>query len=345
MADTLPTIGPDISASTIKKWMSGFTDQLFNNNPVIRALKSTSKTQKGLPPQSRAYRTLDGGEYIRDTALINETDAAEWIIGDDTHDPSFEEVLKPVQWPWAMIVKTCGITDYDRSRNSGASKMVDMWQARIYEATENMMKELETRMLGKTETGLTGVSGYKKINGLASLTPEDPTSGVVGGLDRVTWTQWRNEYVTTCGSVGGATAGPANRAKLVNQWATCFTNGHGVRWDLMLAGLTAWVAWENYLSGTGQVLFQKADDPDWGFPVLRFMGAPLLPSSRVAAADQIYGLVTKFLVFAVNSQMDMEVEDVGGGTGQWIKVRKISHMCQFFARKFNVMGVSADWSA
>jgi hypothetical protein len=145
--------------------------------------------------------------------------------------------------------------------------------------------------------------------------------------------------------VADATNGLADRAKLVTQWSTCFTNGHGTRWDLMIAGLTAWVAWENYLSSTGQVLFQKKDDPDWGFPVLRFMGAPLLPSSRVAVADQIYGLVTKFMVYAVNSNMNMVVEDVGGGTGQWIKVRKLAHMCQFFMRKFNVMGVTADWSA
>lgn len=336
MANTLPTHGADISASTISKWLAGFVDQLYTKNPVLNALKKTASTQKGLPQQKRAYRELDGGDYIHDTALINESNDCQWITGDEEFDPSGNEPLLPVQWPWAMIVKTAMITDFDRARNAGREKMVDMWQARVYEATQNMLKEIETRML--SASGLTGVSGYGKINGLGLLIPESPSTGVIGGIDRALHSEWQPEATTSCGAVA------SYYSKLSTQWVTCFTNGMSDRWDLILMGLTAWPAWEAFLQSKGQTQFQDKSDPDWGFPTLHYMGAPIIPSARLAVADQVYGLVTKDLFFAVNKNMNMVVEDVGGGPGQWIKVRKLSHMCQFGARAFRNMGVTADWA-
>ena len=332
-----PTSGVSMVDSTINKWMSGYTDQLFKPNVFITMCKRAAKTQKGLPPAMRAYRELSGGDHIQDTALIRSYASTVWTNSSDPNPVTEQEVLLKVQWPWTLGRQSAMISDFDDMRNNGPEAMVDAWQARLYAAGEQLSRDLEERFCSSTGY-LTGVSSEIGPNSLEGLIAEAPTADTVGGISRATYSAWRNYYVTSCGAFA------TYIAKLNTAYWTCKTRDpKKIGWDFLLAGLTTMAAIEGYIQGKGQVQFIAKDDPDFGFGMIHYKGAPIVPSPDCNTSS-LYGLNSHSWVYAVNTRYNMKVTSVEAGPDVDAKIKKIQHGCQLFPRSMREQAVMADWS-
>jgi hypothetical protein len=88
-----------------------------------------------------------------------------------------------VTYNWSRIAGTVIISDQEEDENRGSSEIFKLMKAKV-NVLEESIKE-------KFSEYLYGAGAGSDPNGLANLIPDDPTSGSLGGISRVTEAQWR----------------------------------------------------------------------------------------------------------------------------------------------------------
>ncbi|MGD9715238.1 MAG: phage major capsid protein, partial [Thermomicrobiales bacterium] len=88
-----------------------------------------------------------------------------------------------IRYGWSRVAGTVIVSDQEQDENTGAEAIFKILTEKM-NVLEESIKELFSQYLYAAGTGTDPV-------GLASLIPDDPTTGSLGGLSRVTQTQWR----------------------------------------------------------------------------------------------------------------------------------------------------------
>lgn len=106
-----------------------------------------------------------------------------------------------VRYRWSRIAGTVIISDQEEDENKG--------DLAIFKLLTKKMEVLEESIKEKFSDYLYGAGGGVDPLGLASLIPDDPTTGTLGGVSRVTETQWRT---SSYDFAGGLNAGNIEEA-------------------------------------------------------------------------------------------------------------------------------------
>jgi hypothetical protein len=88
-----------------------------------------------------------------------------------------------VSYTWSRVAGSVIISDQEEDENTGESMIFKLMKAKM-DVLEESIKE-------KFSEYLYAVGGGSDPLGLASLIPDDPTTGTLGGISRATETQWR----------------------------------------------------------------------------------------------------------------------------------------------------------
>ena len=88
-----------------------------------------------------------------------------------------------VEYNWSRVAGSVIISDQEQDENQGAQQIFKLLKAKM-DVLEESIKEKFGEYLYGSGTG-------DDPNGLAVLVPDDPTTGSLGGISRVTETQWR----------------------------------------------------------------------------------------------------------------------------------------------------------
>jgi hypothetical protein len=84
---------------------------------------------------------------------------------------------------WSRVVGSLIMSDQEEDENKGPEAIFKLLTAKL--------DVLEESIQDKFNSYLYGAGGGTDPNGLANLIPDDPTTGTLGGISRVTETQWR----------------------------------------------------------------------------------------------------------------------------------------------------------
>ncbi len=98
-----------------------------------------------------------------------------------------------VRYNWARVGGTAIISDQEQDENVGS--------AMIFKLLKGKMDVLEESIKEKFSSYLFGAGGGTDPEGLSSLIPDDPTTGIVGGINRATETQWRTSSYDFLGTL------------------------------------------------------------------------------------------------------------------------------------------------
>jgi hypothetical protein len=129
----------------------------------------------------------------------------QWYSGYETINITPPDVLTAAEFNWKQAAGSVSISGLEKEvQNVGKEQVINLLEARIKNA-ERTVKNNVTTGLYATGTG----SGGKEIGGLQLLVADTPTSGTVGGIDRATYTFWRNQSFDAT-TDGGAAATAAN---------------------------------------------------------------------------------------------------------------------------------------
>lgn len=276
----------DVVATTIESRTGVVADNVTDNNALLNKLK-----QRG---RIKPWR---GGYTIRQELSFQDNATAMYYSGGEILDISPADVISAAQYDPKQAVVAVTITGLEMLQNTGEEQIIDLLDARI-EVAESSLQNLIASGIYSAGTG----AGGKQITGLQAQVVTAPGSGIVGGINRGTWSFWRNQ-VFDFSSALSASASAANMMTGFNTlWARC-TRGTDSP-DLIILDN---VFWGFYLAAQ-QTLQRYAADGELakaGFTTLKYMNADVVLDGGIGGncpTNTGYFLNSKFMHWRPHSE-------------------------------------------
>lgn len=178
MAD--PYIG-ELAASVWDKKIGGKpNDVIFNSRALFYLLKDDGFRE-----------SADGGKTfefpIEYAENGNFKSYGEW----DLLDTDADTVFDAAQFTAKIHAGTVKYSELEKARNQASSGKFDLIAAKLENGKNSAISNLN-KSLFADGTG----NGALDIDGLAKIIATDPTTGTIGGIDRSTFTFWRNRQTS-----------------------------------------------------------------------------------------------------------------------------------------------------
>lgn len=185
----------DIIATTIQQRSGELSDNVTNNNALLRKLKAKGNV-----------RPFGGGNVILEEVMYSE--AASITVnsysGYETISVGQNSPISAAQFSITQYAGSIVMSGLETLQNSGREQIIDLMDGRM-RVTE---AQLQNRMDYDCYQDGTG-NASKNLTGLAAAVPDDPTTGTYGGIARGTWSFWRSQYYRGV-TDGGAAVSASN---------------------------------------------------------------------------------------------------------------------------------------
>jgi hypothetical protein len=267
----------ELVATTLRNRSPITADNISNNNALLSRLR-----QRG------NVRTADGGRVITQPLIHAELGNFMWYSGYETLNLSPNPVVDAAEYDWKQAAVNVVYSGLEiRVQNAGSEKQIDLLEARM-QAAEITMANQMSQSIYSDGTG----SGGKEITGLQAAVALNPTTGTYGGINRATYTFWRNQ---TSGDVTGLdTSAALLESEMRDMWLECTV---GVQKpDLIVADKTLFNLFWSSLSD-----IQRISNPNqgvYGFQSLKFVTADVVyDGDSGIRANTMYFLNTDSLFF------------------------------------------------
>lgn len=287
MAFANPNIS-DIIATTIQNRSGVIADNVTKNNALLSYLKRRGN-----------QKTFSGGNTIMQELSFAENGNASWYSGYETLPVAAQDVISSSEYQIKQCAVPVTISGLEQLQNAGKEQIIDLLESRISVA-ESTMANLIAAGIYSTGTGF----GGKEITGLAAQVATDPTTGVVGGIDRATWTFWRNKIFDASTNGGAATTAANIQLYFNTLWAN-LVRGQD-RPDLIVVDNAYWGMYMASLQAIQR--FTSSSDATLGFVSIKYMDADVVLDGGIGgfmAAKEAYFLNTKYIHYRPHSARNM----------------------------------------
>lgn len=277
----------DIIATTIQNRSRTIADNVTKNNALLARLN-----QRG------NVKTISGGNVILEELSFAENGNAGFYSGYDLLPVAAQDVISAAEFNIKQFAVPVVMSGLEMLQNSGKEAFIDLMEARLNVAEATMMNKL-AQSIYSNGTG----SGGKEITGLDAAVASTNTSGTYGGIDRGTWTFWRNQKYDFSDNTVTPSASTIQNA--MNQLWASTTRGND-RPDLIVFDTTFWGYYMASLQA--QQRFTSPDTGNLGFPSLKFMDADVVLDGGIGGfcpQNTGFFLNTKYLKWRPHAQRNM----------------------------------------
>lgn len=273
----------DILATTIESRTKKIADNVTDNNAILKKLSMKGK-----------IKTFSGGHKIYQELSFAENDNQGWYSGYDVLSIGASDVISAAEFDIKQAAVPVVISGLEQLQNAGKEAQIDLLESRLTVA-EATMKNLISTALYSDGTG----SGGKEITGLNAAVPLDPTSGTYGGINRATWTFWRNQAEDDTGITSSTIQAAWNEL-----WAESVRGND--RPDLIMVDNASWALYVASLQA--QQRFMSPEVGQLGFPTLKFFDADVCLDGGIGGnnpANVAFFLNCDYLHYRPHSQRNM----------------------------------------
>jgi hypothetical protein len=207
-------------------------------------------------------RTINGAiEYAVNTTFRSYSDTEEL---DTTRIDVFDEFA----FNWKEYAGTVVMSELEKAKNQGEGRKFDLLAGKLENLRNSARKALNE---GCFSDG-TGNSS-KDIGGLQHIVASSPSSGTVGGINRGTYTFWRNQQSSGAKS---STAFDNLRSVMRTVHNNCSSGVNAKHPDYWVTDQTVFEGYQALLIANEQVTDKSAASADAGFKneYMKFMGIP-----------------------------------------------------------------------
>lgn len=181
----------EIVTTTLRSRTGQLADNMSRNNALLARLDKRGKV-----------KTFSGGRTIVQELNYANNQTFQWYSGYQVLNIAPSQTFTAAEYPIRQSACAVSISGLEELQNSGEEAIIDLLESRIENAEDTFMNGMSNGIYGDGT-----VSG--SVNGLQLLVSTAPTSGVIGGIDRSTWTFWQN--IAYSGNTnGGAPVSTAN---------------------------------------------------------------------------------------------------------------------------------------
>ena len=289
----------DIIATTIQSRSGELADNVTNNNPLLLKLKSKGNV-----------RPFSGGNVILEEIMYNDssTNNTNSYSGYETLNISPNSPISAAQFSIAQYASAVTISGLEMLQNSSKEAIIDLLEGRVQVAEAQLMNRIQADIY-LNGTG----NGGKNLTGLAAAVADSPATGTYGGINRATWSFWRNQSFSGV-TDGGAAVSAANIQSYMTQLAIKLVRGND-KADLIVADNNYYSLYVNSLQAIQRVT--SAEEGAAGFASLKFYGggtsADVVLGGGIgnqATANHMWFLNTNYLYFRPHA--DRNFTPIGG---------------------------------
>lgn len=289
----------DIIATTIQSRSGVLADSVTNNNALLYKLR-----QRG------NVKPVSGGNVILQELMYNDpnTQNAGSYSGYDVIDITPNSPISAAQYDLKQYAAAVTISGLEQLQNSGKEQIIDLLEGRIQVAEAQLMNQISAGIYSDG-TG----NGGKNITGLQAAISTSPATGTYGGINRATWSFWRNVAFSAVTN-GGAAVTSANIQSYMNRVAVQLVRGTD-RPDMIVADNNYYRAFLESLQAIQRVTSE--DSAAAGFTSIKYMGAGLncdvFLDGGIGGAiptNTMYFLNTKYIFF--RPHRDRNFVPIGG---------------------------------
>jgi len=145
--------------------------------------------------KGEGFKSFDGGttingaiDYALNTTVSSYTDT-------DTISTTRIDVFDEYQYPWKEYAGNVVMSYLEEAKNQGSARKFDLLEGKLENLRTTLQKTLNDDMFGDGSG-----NSSKVIGGLALLVSNTPTIGTVGGINRATFSFWRNQQASGANS-------------------------------------------------------------------------------------------------------------------------------------------------
>lgn len=282
----------DLAATTIEYRSKDIADNVTSHNAALVAMKKAG-----------GVSTFDGGTLINENLSFAENGNGGSYSGYDTLPTATADVITAAQFNFAQYAVPVTFSGRETLVNSGKEQLIDLVENRV-KVAESTMANLLNRHFYLDGTGNSG----KNITGLAAAIPLANATGTYGGINRATYSMWRNQkFQASIDGAGVATTGTA----LISQWnqfILSMTRGTD-RPKIILASPAVYALYESGLQSMQRI--SDATLGNAGFQTLQFQGIPVVFDTNASGigAQSAYFLNTDFMKWRSHKDRNMVALD------------------------------------
>lgn len=288
----------DIIATTIQNRSGALADNLTNNNALLKRLKERGNV-----------RPFSGGNVILEEIMYNDTatNNANSYSGYELINISPDSPISAAQYSITQYADAVTMSGLEMLQNSGKEAIIDLLDGRMNVSEARLLN----RIAGDIYLDGTG-NGGKNITGLAAAVA-DTNTNTYGGIDRSTWTFWKNVSYSGVTN-GGAAVSAANIQQYMTALAIQLVRGND-KADLIVADNNYYSLYVNSLQAIQRIA--SADEGAAGFASLKFYGggtsADVVLDGGIGAnatANHMWFLNTKYIF--LRPHKDRNFVPIGG---------------------------------
>ncbi len=260
----------EIVTTTLRNRTGKLADNVTKNNALLNRMKRRGTIDP-----------VDGGRTIVQELEYAENVTYQRYSGYEVLNISPSDVFTAAEFDWKQVAVNVTISGLEGSvQNTGTEAIIPLLKSRIRNAEKTMANGISQDMYSNGTA-----SGGKQIGGLQLLVADDPTTGTVGGINRATWSFWRNQKFQATAD-GGSAASAANIQRFMNSLYFKLVRGTD-RPDLILADSNYYGFYLNSLQAIQRITSDEMASA--GFTSLKYMDADVVLDGFAAGAAGVAG--------------------------------------------------------
>lgn len=140
--------------------------------------------------QGDGFKSINGGRSINPTIEYGTNTTVRSYSGHEALDTNPVDVFDEAKYSWKEYAGTVSMSELERAKNQGEGRKFALEAAKL-ENLRNSFAKIFNEDLFSDGTA----NGSKVFGGLRHIVADVPTTGTVGGINRSTFSFWRNQTV------------------------------------------------------------------------------------------------------------------------------------------------------
>lgn len=277
MAD--PNLGQTITAAWEAIVKSQPEDNIFEDYWLLFKLR-----------QGQGLKTIDGGRDIQVPLEYATNTSVAFMSELEAMSTTRVDLFDTAQFAWKQLGGTVVQSVLEDAITQGSGGKFDLLAAKL----ANLKTSNEKTINESCFSDGTGTGG-KEFGGLKYLVATTPTSGSPGGINRATFTFWRNQYDTATQT---SAAFDNLRAKMRNVYNDCSNGVNGNHPTFGVTTQTVFEGFEGLLLANERYTSKESGDGGFKNEVLKFKGMELAYDADCPSGS-MYLLNPKFIKLCV----------------------------------------------
>jgi hypothetical protein len=259
-------------------------EQAFYKTPFAFWMKEAKRVE-GIMGHSRIEIPLEYGS----------NDTLRWIGKGGTVPINDPQLLTMAYEDWKYVAVSIVRYGVDDQKNRGEAQLINYVKTKLGAAERALWEEFERAFFSDG-------TGDGECNGLQNIVADLPTTGTLHGIDRATYTWFRNQYKTSTGAASVYLV--SDMRNLMN---TCSNYSKAELNDMaIVTDQTSFELYEDETMEQKRIVNQKMADA--GFESVQFKGRPMF-YSPFAPSGKMYFINSNYLKLVKDSAYFMQMTE------------------------------------